>query len=88
VNPTILTISFMWDFVGRTIEMLYFIPPTTSVLEAGSAFADVSNRSYLAAQLLLDTEPGMLDMTVQSGPHDAELKPEIGDDIKVSSDLI
>jgi hypothetical protein len=81
----------MWDFVGRTLEMLYFIPPTattSSSPEAGRAFADVSSRSYLAAQLLLDTEPGMLDMTIQSGPHDTELKPEIGDDIKVGSDLI
>ena len=68
-------VYFMWDFVGRTLSMLYKVPPNTSVKMLGTesdTWSDVVGRSVVAANLIADAKPGMLDMMVQSsGPSGA-----------------
>ncbi|KAI7719727.1 hypothetical protein KC353_g2750 [Hortaea werneckii] len=79
------TVYFMWDFVGRTITMAYMIDPTLPKNEKDvqDRWVDVVSRSVMAANLLLDQPPGMLDQMVSmSYPNQSGEKPVIGNDIK------
>lgn len=72
----------MWDFVGRTLGMLYNIQPSRPQSQK-SAWADIQSRNAMASELLLDSKPGMLDMMVQSSyPNQSGPTPVIGEDIK------
>ncbi|KAI7157530.1 hypothetical protein KC349_g5552 [Hortaea werneckii] len=79
------TVYFMWDFVGRTITMAYMIDPTLPKNEKDvqDRWVDIVSRSVMAANLLLDQPPGMLDQMVSmSYPNQSGEKPVIGNDIK------
>ena len=76
----------MWDFVGRTLAMLYAVPITASGRTSSKAYNDVKGRSVMAGELLLDTKPGMLDMMVEAAyPGAAGDRPDIGDDLKAAA---
>jgi hypothetical protein len=73
----------MWDFVGRTLSTLYRIPPGAPLNGGNEQWTDVIGRSVMAGKLLLDTDPGMLDMMVESTyPGQPGDRPVIGEDIK------
>ena len=67
--------------------MLYQVPPTSafspqSTPQDREAWSDVVGRSVMAAELLLDSKPGMLDMMVGSTyPGQAGAHPVIGEDV-------
>ena len=73
-------VYFMWDFMGRTLGMLYAVNPKLEGKAEG--WMDVQSRSQMAAMLMLDRKPGMLNQMVEStyggqkGQH-----PEFGEDI-------
>ena len=74
----------MWDFVGRTLGMLYQIPPNAPLSNSRyqQAYSDIVSRSVMAAELLLDSKPGMLDMMVESTyPVQTGGRPMISEDI-------
>ncbi|CZT14203.1 uncharacterized protein RCC_00177 [Ramularia collo-cygni] len=67
-------VYFMWDFVGRTLGYLYMLPVTATNM------GDVESRSMMAAMLILDEQPGMLDQMV--GATYAQTQTfEFGEDI-------
>ncbi|KAI6796164.1 hypothetical protein KC360_g8725 [Hortaea werneckii] len=78
------TVYFMWDFVGRTITMAYMIDPSLPTKpDVQERWGDIMSRSVMAANLLLDQPPGMLDqMVTMSYPNQSGEKPVIGNDIK------
>ncbi|KAI7227009.1 hypothetical protein KC330_g8589 [Hortaea werneckii] len=74
------TVYFMWDFT-----MAYMIDPTLpkNKKDVQDRWVDVVSRSVMAANLLLDQPPGMLDQMVSmSYPGQSGEKPVIGSDIK------
>lgn len=74
----------MWDFHGRTLGMLYNIDPKLPLRtnREKEAWADIMSRSAMGANLLLDTNRGMLDMMVQGTyPSQSSPQPVIGEDI-------
>jgi hypothetical protein len=74
----------MWDFIGRTLGMLYNVDPKVSFESSGQkeAWSDVVGRSVMGAGLLLDDHPGMLDMMVEGTyPNQSGPRPVIGEDI-------
>ena len=76
----------MWDFVGITLGMLYQIPPSSPRTREHQKeiWNDVLSRNSMAAELLLDSQRGMLDMMVDSSypAQQRGSRPEIGDDVK------
>lgn len=67
--------------------MLAKVEPSSSRGDARSEeWADVYTRSQMAADLLLDDKPGMLDMMVESThPANASERPEITEEIKAAA---
>ena len=65
--------------------MAYMIDPTlpNNKKDVQERWGDVMSRSGMAANLLLDQPPGMLDQMVSmSYPNQSGEKPVIGNDIK------
>ncbi|KAI7306162.1 hypothetical protein KC315_g14350 [Hortaea werneckii] len=73
------TVYFMWDFT-----MAYMIDPSLPTKpDVQERWGDIMSRSVMAANLLLDQPPGMLDqMVTMSYPNQSGEKPVIGNDIK------
>ncbi|KAI7151337.1 hypothetical protein KC316_g14877 [Hortaea werneckii] len=68
--------------------MAYMIDPTLpkDKKDAQDRWVDVVSRSVMAANLLLDQPPGMLDQMVSmSYPNQSGEKPVIGNDIKYAA---
>ncbi len=79
----------MWDFVTKTYAFLENIPPTKDFSGSPQIWTDVITRSMMAAELILDSKPGMLDMLVESTyPGAASDRPVIGDDIKAAAERL
>ncbi|KAK3709997.1 hypothetical protein LTR37_010616 [Vermiconidia calcicola] len=74
-------IYFMWDFVGRTLGILYGIPPSEPFSVGNELWRDVYMRTTLAADLLLDKRVGQLDEMVDMTYPGQTYRPEIGEDI-------
>ena len=73
----------MWDFVGRTLAMLYALdsslPQTPHQKEQ---WAEVTSRAFYARTLILD-EGGKLDMMVNIGSTDGSVQTaDFGDEVK------
>ncbi|KAK4548743.1 hypothetical protein LTR36_008516 [Oleoguttula mirabilis] len=83
-------VYFMWDFVGRTLSFAYMVPPTLEGVtsQEHERWEDVIGRSVLAASLVLDQPPGMLDQMVdmsypgQTGQLPFGQRPVLGEEIK------
>ena len=56
--------------------MLYKVPPTAT---EGEPWDDVVGRSVMAAELLLDSNPGMLDTLVDSTYPGQSPRPVLGE---------
>lgn len=79
------SVYFMWDFVGRTLHQLYLVPAKTNRLSAKhkEAFQDCHGRAAMAAGLILNQPPGMLEMMVKGAPHDqADPMPAMGQQVE------
>lgn len=74
----------MWDFIGRTLGMLYNIDPKLPrrTNNEWEAWAAIISRNVMGGNLLLDDKPGMLDMMVDSTyPNQSGPRPVIGEEI-------
>ena len=81
-------VYFMWDFIGRTLGNLYEVLSNLQFANPNQRekWDDVHSRSALAAQLILDTMPGMLNtMTEKTYPGQAGQHPEFGEGIMESA---
>ncbi|KAL9030452.1 MAG: hypothetical protein Q9196_001436 [Gyalolechia fulgens] len=66
-------VYFQWDFVGRTLDLSK---------EEKEAWQDAVGRASFAKMLILDTQPGMLDMmTERAYPAQGGKHPEFGEEI-------
>ncbi|KAK3724506.1 hypothetical protein LTR37_001130 [Vermiconidia calcicola] len=74
-------VYFMWDFVDRTLGILYGIPPTKPFSVGNELWRDVYMRTILAANLLLDKRAGQLDEMVDMTYPGHSYRPEIGEGI-------
>ncbi|KAL9609775.1 MAG: hypothetical protein Q9167_005487 [Letrouitia subvulpina] len=79
-------VYFMWDFVGRTLGILYGqvnpgLPEDMSEQEA-EAWQDAIGRSMFSGKLILDDKPGLLNEMVEMAYPDQQGKhPEIGAEV-------
>jgi hypothetical protein len=94
-------VYFMWDFIGRTLGMALIVPPTITSETMGSlpardreAWSDLQSGCVMAAELILDTRPGMLDMMVE-GTHRVRTgempfgqRPNFWDEIKEAARVL
>lgn len=74
-------VYFMWDFVGRTLGMLFRMDPE---LPRGidAMMEDVIVRTTTACNLILDSQKGMLDdMTESQYPEQKGKHPSFGEEI-------
>lgn len=84
-------VYFMWDFVGRTLGKLYQVNPT---LDFGSneereMWADIEGRATMAALLITDKVPGMLNQMVEQLYSDqTDQHPAFGEDIVKMAETI
>ncbi|KAK4498014.1 hypothetical protein PRZ48_010670 [Zasmidium cellare] len=79
-------VYFMWDFVGRTLGYFSQLSDVTSVNSMNATqkelWGDVEGRCEMAANLILDTMPGMLNNMVEQSYPGTRNHPEFGNDIK------
>ncbi|KAM0794095.1 hypothetical protein BDR22DRAFT_718717 [Usnea florida] len=61
-------VYFMWDFVGRTLSMLYNVEPTLENMseEGEKKWNDVSGRAVYAGMLITNQMEGALDMMTEA----------------------
>ncbi|KAL8953164.1 MAG: hypothetical protein Q9222_000985 [Ikaeria aurantiellina] len=77
-------VYFMWDFVGRTLSMIYGTKATLENLSkaAQEKWMDAVGRAQFSGLLILDTRPGMLDSMIElTYPGQGGEKPEFGEEI-------
>lgn len=77
---TILSVYFMWDYVGRTLGMLYMLDPSPGNYnrgQQGEIFRECQGRTVFAKALIEDTS-GKLDMMC---PDDEDQDIEFGEAI-------
>ncbi|KAL9616601.1 MAG: hypothetical protein Q9160_008546 [Pyrenula sp. 1 TL-2023] len=78
-------VYFMWDFVGRTLGIMYNLPPflpKNMHKRQKEAWTDAIDRTSLTKELILDSKPGMLDsMTEATYPEQKGRHPRFGEEI-------
>ncbi|KAL9000693.1 MAG: hypothetical protein Q9169_000729 [Polycauliona sp. 2 TL-2023] len=77
-------VYFQWDFVGRTLGMFYNINPTLQGLskDEKEKWEDAKGRTTFAKMLILDTQPGMLNMMTETTyPDQKGAHPDFGEEI-------
>ncbi|KAL9604639.1 MAG: hypothetical protein Q9219_000359 [cf. Caloplaca sp. 3 TL-2023] len=75
---------FEWDFVGRTLGLMYTVNPTIQKLseEEKEVWEDAVGRGTFAKMLILDIALGMLNqMTESAYPDQSGQHPEFGEEI-------
>lgn len=84
-------VYFMWDFVGRTLSMLYNVDPTLEDLSEkdNENWNDAHGRAVYAGMLITNKMKGALDlMTESTYPGQKGKHPEFGDEIlKLAGEL-
>ena len=81
---TCALLGFQWDFVSRTFGNLIQVPPSLRGMskEQRETWSDCVDRSTMSKNLILDTQPGMLDMmTEASYPNQGGEPPVFGAEI-------
>lgn len=84
LTNTILSVYFMWDYVGRTLGMLYMLDPSPGSYNRGpqgEIFSECQGRTAFAKGLIEDTS-GKLDMMC---PDDEDQDIEFGDAITTAA---
>ncbi|GIZ49077.1 hypothetical protein CKM354_001211700 [Cercospora kikuchii] len=86
-------VYFMWDFVGRTLGMIYNLPPAKNPEryneQQKETYHDVISRSVMSKSLLTDQRPGMLNMMIEStNPEQRGRHPELGADILAAANAL
>ncbi|KAM3413658.1 hypothetical protein BST61_g10351 [Cercospora zeina] len=86
-------VYFMWDFVGRTLGMIYNLPPAKAPEryneQQKETYGDVVSRSVMSKALLTDQRPGMLSMMIEStNPEQRGRHPELGVDILAAANAL
>lgn len=79
------SVYFMWDFIGRTLHLLYLVPAGTERLreKQKKAWEDVKGRAIYGSMLILDEPQGMLEVMVRAAPHDQiEPMPAMGPEVE------
>lgn len=73
----------MWDFIGRTLGMLYIVPSSLEGLSSSQqeTWNDVVGRSVMGAGLILDEKPGMLDQMLQMSYPGGDRNVDFGNEV-------
>ncbi|TKA78483.1 hypothetical protein B0A49_01473 [Cryomyces minteri] len=77
-------VYFVWDFVGRTLGMLYAVDPSVQRLSTAKKelWEGAQGRASFSGMLITNALPGALnEMTEAAYPDQEGAHPEFGDDI-------